>query len=427
MNDQTTTEPTTEPTIELDRVELGEQVGILRDQIETMRQDLDAGRPARSPFADYPTSGHYWQAVRTNKTESLALVDQITPDNPGVVHPHWLRDIKAILDARRRFIAGTGGPAMMPSTGMQINWPTYTGDLTTGFGVQTAQKTAVASEKISIGSANADVVTLAIASDISVQLLERSDPGYLDAYNRIIAAKYGVQSDILAIESAELAATGAVDWTGTEGAAGFAESVAEAAQKVDAATGAPPTIVAVAASEWVGLAAATASDGRPYFPAYGRTNTAGGTTEVGALAIDVWGIRTVPVARSGHRRRDRHQRVGVQVRRIRAASSWTATMSSGSAVTSPPTVMSRRCRSCPPGSSWSPRSDRGLADLGDARRTSGAGPGTVRRRPRRPLFRGGDRVGEAAPRSDRRAGSGNRRGRDPRHVAVCGAHVSATR
>lgn len=123
-----------------------------------------------------------------------AAADQITSNNAGVVPPAWLSDVKRIVDLGRRAITAFGGPAALPATGMEVDWP-YLNSSNTLIGLQSTEKTEVTSARVDIAKATSAVETWAGYSDISYQLLQRSSPSYREAYDRIMLAEWGKITD----------------------------------------------------------------------------------------------------------------------------------------------------------------------------------------------------------------------------------------
>ena len=75
---------------------------------------------------DYGSAGEYVLAVARGD-ETRALVDQVSPDNPGVWPESWLGGITGIINRGRPFIGGIGGPGSLPATGDEVAWPVYEG------------------------------------------------------------------------------------------------------------------------------------------------------------------------------------------------------------------------------------------------------------------------------------------------------------
>jgi uncharacterized protein len=168
-----------------------------REAIDELRREVQSvvhvAEPVH-PLAQFRSYGEYSKAVLEG-FESRALFDQVTGDNAGVLPPVWLQQVRGIIDLGRPVITGVGGPQSAGTTGLDINWPYFDGDLTTIVAAQANEKDEVNSVQISIEKGTASLGTYAAGSDISYQLLQRSQPSYLDAHNRIMAASYSTVTD----------------------------------------------------------------------------------------------------------------------------------------------------------------------------------------------------------------------------------------
>jgi uncharacterized protein len=175
--------------------EAREAVKSLREEVGTIHARVFTSETAEHPLAKYRSFGEYSKAVATGEVESRALTDQITTNNPGVLPPNWILDVKGIIDLGRRVIQGVGGPESAGTSGMDINWPYFSGVLTDIVEAQTTEKNEVNSVRIDLEKGLASLATYSAGSDISYQLLERSSPSYLDAHNRVMLASYSAVTD----------------------------------------------------------------------------------------------------------------------------------------------------------------------------------------------------------------------------------------
>lgn len=242
------------------------------------------------PLARFASFGEYATAARDDPRLQLALVDQITTDNPGLVQPTWLTEIIGILaEASPVATALAGGP--LPADGMEINWPTYTGNYKTLVQKQLTEKTGIHSEKVSFGkSAPAPVETFAGGSDISYQLLKRSSPSYLDAYNRIMALAYAWCTEQVVSDYLVAAADGYQPFDPAAGnASDFKSALFGASTQVWRATGTPATAVMVALNYFETLGGMPGLENAKY----GTQNVAG-TASAATLEIDVNGLKITP-------------------------------------------------------------------------------------------------------------------------------------
>lgn len=263
-----------------------------REAIDELRREVQSvahvAEPVH-PLAQFRSFGEYSKAVLEG-FDSRALVDQVTDNNPGVLPPVWLMQVRGIIDLGRPVITGVGGPQSAGTTGLDINWPYFDGDLTTIVEAQANEKDEVNSVRIDIEKGTASLLTYAAGSDISYQLLQRSMPSYLDAHNRIMAASYSTVTDRKFTNDLWQSGTGTetYDLSGDTTGATFRATVFEASMKCEDATGVPATIV------YASTALMTAIGGwESFYPApYGVQNVSGVAT-ASTLQVNVSGLRVV--------------------------------------------------------------------------------------------------------------------------------------
>lgn len=146
-------------------------------------------------LADYTADVYSGKAEQDALSEYLqrAASEQETANNAGVLPPSWIMDVKRIVDLGRRAITAFGGPRSLPSTGMTMSWP-YLNSSNTLVATQTEAAEAQ-SGRVDIAKADGTVETWAGYSMITYQLLQRSEPSYREAYNRILLAEWGKVTD----------------------------------------------------------------------------------------------------------------------------------------------------------------------------------------------------------------------------------------
>jgi hypothetical protein len=283
--------------------------------VETLNRELDVIRREiiAAPSTTYSTAPHPLALYRslgdavfaaTNESRAAgarevvnpdsvqgllhrALVDQITPNNPGVMPPSWVTTVFGIIDRGRPTISAFGVDSAGDS-GMEINWPYFDGDLMALVAVQVAQKTPITSVRVDLKKGTEDLLTYAGGSDVAWQLLRRSSPSYRDAYMRIMYGAYSAVTNAAAavaiVAGQAVAYDAATDTDGSK----FRAALFEASVLVEAATGAPASFVLAATDVFVAVG------GQPtVFPSnYGTTNV-GGTADAGSLRVNVSGIDVI--------------------------------------------------------------------------------------------------------------------------------------
>ena len=242
-----------------------------------------------NPYADlmaYDNFGALTQAAyRDQELNDLlhrAWTNQITTNNPGVMLPNDVSEIKRIVETSRPAINSFGSESL-PTSGMSVEYPYTDVDVSTLVGVQATEKTAVTSVRVDVKQGTAPVATYAGGSDISVQLIERSQPAYLATYMRLMA--------IGAATTTEAAFGAGILTSATEGgeAGATAESVKAAvftaSVAVEAATGRPAEFVLASTDQFIALGSMPGLENA----VYGTTNVAG-TASAATLQVTINGL-----------------------------------------------------------------------------------------------------------------------------------------
>jgi HK97 family phage prohead protease len=127
-----------------------------------------------------------------------ALEVATVSENTGMVPPNFLRDIIGIIDDRRPFINSIER-APLPAFGMKVNTPVLGAQATVA---QTAEGVEFDSTDTVVTFQEDNIVKFAGANIINVELLDRSDPSFLDLLLRELAASYAQKTDQYAITAA---------------------------------------------------------------------------------------------------------------------------------------------------------------------------------------------------------------------------------
>jgi HK97 family phage prohead protease len=149
-----------------------------------------------------------------------ALSVATVAENTGMVPPTYLKDVIGIIDSSRPFIDSIERAAL-PSSGMKIFTPKL--------GVQasvdlTAEGAEFASSDTTVTFQEDNVVKFAGAGVLDLELVDRSDPSFLDLYLRELAASYAQKTDQYA---AKIAADGSSDSSSTTIYKAIAKSIAD--------------------------------------------------------------------------------------------------------------------------------------------------------------------------------------------------------
>ena len=122
----------------------------------------------------------------------------VTTDNAGVVPDAYSPEIIGVIDPRRPFMATTTR-IPVPSSGMNLVVPKI--NQRPAVDLQAAEKDEIASQKTLIGTESFSVKTYAGGGDLSLQLLRRSDPSFLELYVRLLAEAYAIETEDAAVAS----------------------------------------------------------------------------------------------------------------------------------------------------------------------------------------------------------------------------------
>jgi HK97 family phage prohead protease len=149
-----------------------------------------------------------------------ALQVATVSENTGMVPPTYLRDVIGIIDSSRPFIDSIERAAL-PASGMKI----FTPKLGTQASVDlTAEGAEFASSDTTVTFQEDNVVKFAGAGVLDLELVDRSDPSFLDLYLRELAASYAQKTDQYA---AKIAADGSSDSSSSTIYKAIAKSIAD--------------------------------------------------------------------------------------------------------------------------------------------------------------------------------------------------------
>jgi HK97 family phage prohead protease len=203
-----------------------------------------------------------------------ALQVATVAENTGMVPPTYLKDVIGIIDSSRPFIDSIERAAL-PASGMKI----FTPKLGTQAAVDlTAEGAEFASADTTVTFQEDLVVKFAGAGKLDLELVDRSDPSFLDLYLRELAASYAQKTDQYA---AKIAADGSSDSSSTTIYKAIAKSIADSYGVMRQT----PNNLLVATSggnddvDFAGLLGAVDSTGRPLYAAAASQNANGLITQ----------------------------------------------------------------------------------------------------------------------------------------------------
>ena len=136
--------------------------------------------------------------IDQHEMQNRIAADLVTADNLGVIPQMLVGDVRETIDTSRPFLESTRR-LNIPRAGMQLTVPVLATRPTTG--VQSSEKAELASTITEITPANFDPTTIGGYGDISIQLLKRSDPSYLELYLDLLSEAYGIDADDQAVDA----------------------------------------------------------------------------------------------------------------------------------------------------------------------------------------------------------------------------------
>lgn len=228
-------------------IQAREQIAQLRDELAAIQAKAHAAEAVDHELAQFRSLGEYVKAVYAGSIENRALDISNLADAPGLVPPVWFREISGVLDRGRPCISSIGGPTPVAGAGMTVNWPYFDGDLSAIVSTQASENTEINSVDIDIKKGTATLLTYAAGNRLTFQVIERTDPSYVTAHQRIMVGAWGTETDYAFQNGLWANGTNGQDYdfsADTTGSA-FREAVFSAAVDVQSATGQPAEVVLV--------------------------------------------------------------------------------------------------------------------------------------------------------------------------------------
>jgi HK97 family phage prohead protease len=149
-----------------------------------------------------------------------ALAIGTVTENTGMVPPNYLRDVIGVIDSSRPFIDSIER-APLPASGLKIYTPVLGAQAIVG---ETAEGVEYASQDTAVSFQENNIVKFAGANVINQEVLDRSDPSFLDLLIRELAASYAQKTDAYALG---LARDGAVGSSGSTINKAIADGIAD--------------------------------------------------------------------------------------------------------------------------------------------------------------------------------------------------------
>lgn len=219
------------------------------------------------------TAGQYASKILSAQRGNREAMDFLTAageatttDNAGLIPVPFLREIIGVVDSSRPFIDSIERRAL-PASGMSFRIPRWQVLPTVA---ETNELATPSDTMTEIDDLTVNVVKFAGQQRVSIELLERSDPSYLDELLRGLASSYAQQTDLYAF-------TEGIVGCGASGGTGYVAAIADAVAESAAVMRFNPNRLLVGATQYAGLLSAEDDAGRPLFNAVGPTSNAAGT------------------------------------------------------------------------------------------------------------------------------------------------------
>lgn len=271
----------------------------------TATERVDTRYPAaRGRDGKLYTAGDYLSAYHAGVMQGewgrhneirAALADELTSDVPGLLPTAIVGELLGRAVGRRD-VWDSLRARDMPMAGAKFDRPRITQHVKVD--TQAAQKTQVATQKMTILLDEVAKTTLAGALDVAQQVLDWTSPAFLNEVVNDFVAIYLARTNTKAatdLVAATTAGAQSVTWDGTPGTlnAALAEAAGLVINGVDSEMESVPNTIWMSVDEWVLLAGLTDTTGRPLLPGIGATNASGQISLGGSPEVSGNGFRWI--------------------------------------------------------------------------------------------------------------------------------------
>jgi HK97 family phage major capsid protein/HK97 family phage prohead protease len=174
-----------------------------RMDIQVPQPVTEAEKPKLYQWAHMAVRMLRGEKIPARELQERALADVTTSDAPGVVPDAFLGSLLEDIVPARPFLSTTR-QIPVPQAGMSITVPVLGTRATVD--VQANEKTEIESTTPTVTTDSFDAVSIFGGADVSIQLIRRSDPSFMDLLMQELAEAYALKADSEAI-AALLAAT----------------------------------------------------------------------------------------------------------------------------------------------------------------------------------------------------------------------------
>ena len=225
--------------------------------------------------------------------QTRAVANQITSDTPGILPTPIVGPVVNLIDSNRPLISSLGGAkALGGIPGSTFTRPKITQHTTVG--VQTAEKTQLPSQKMTIGSVPFTKQTYGGTVDISRQDIDWTSPAAWDILVRDLADVYAIQTETAVATDVKAKATGTAVVVGTNDLHGWTTALYTAAMHSYQASFRMPDRIWCSLDVWAALGSLV-DVARNVNPPNGNLDTAMGSSELASFRGDVLGLPRIVV------------------------------------------------------------------------------------------------------------------------------------
>ena len=245
-----------------------------------------------TPSNQIRSYGDYIKGVAQGDANAQELFRSLTSasDATGLVHTYWMTEIQGIVDRGRPAVTAFSSKALSPS-GMSVTFPTVTQKPTVD--TQSAEGDTLSSTEFTIGTGTASVLTLGGTNQVSRQVVERSDPSYVDALFRLQSIAYAKKTDqaCIAVLTANDGDFGNAD--GSAGtAAAYLEAVTDLAIHIYKNSASTANFILVSGNVFKELAGLVDGVDRPLFAGLNPVNNIG-SAQISTLQGNLFGLPVI--------------------------------------------------------------------------------------------------------------------------------------
>jgi HK97 family phage prohead protease/HK97 family phage major capsid protein len=251
MVDEAIPEP---PTVDLTPIEtrLDEQSVALR---EVRNQIANIQTPGAPPEPTITLGEAYAQLLKMvlKDRQERALADVIgtgTGNAEGLVYNQFVSELLGYMDVRRPLFSAAGTVGF-PSSGYGLVFPRITQHVLVS--KRTGEKTEAASRELTVAQATYSAEWFAGAVDVSIELIEQSEPSVLEVVGRDLLGMYAVATETEFAVDVAAAATATGDTLTFTTWGDFVADVVSASAAIQTATGAPGDRLALTSASWLNM------------------------------------------------------------------------------------------------------------------------------------------------------------------------------